>query len=163
MTFVPDDPPPDDWDIAPWYPGDGYVDWFGFSMWFPMAYDNTMLAQARAHGKPVLLAETTPSEFNVGLMEYFQFLTSTGQAQTTAQLLAGWWQPMISFVTANDDVIGGWHYIAANWRTDPEWSGVPFFSNSDARLWLDPGLESSWSTAVSRPPFVQKGGVHFVR
>ncbi len=163
MGFIPDAPTPDDWDFDAWYPGDDYVDWFGFSMWFPKDYDTIMLPQARAHHKPLLLAETTPSEFNVGLMEYFPFLTNTGQPQTSAQLWAGWWQPMISFVTSNDDVIGGWHYIAANWRDDPEWSSVPFFSNSDARLWLDPGLASAWSGAVSHPPFVQKGGVHFIR
>lgn len=163
LGFAPDSPGPDDWNFDAWYPGDAYVDWFGFSMWFPADYDTVMLEQARLHHRPVLLAETTPSEWDVGQRKHYPLLSSTGEPISSAELWAGWWQPMLAFVGTNADVVGGWHYIAADWRSDAQWAGVPFFANSDARLWLDAELKDRWSDAVAKPPFVQRGHVRFVR
>ncbi len=163
LGFQPVDPPPDNWDFDAWYPGDDYVDWYGFSMWYPAAWDTVMLPQARVHNKPLLLAETTPSQWNVSQREFYPLFGTVGQPVTDNALWSGWWQPMLAFVESNKDIVGGWHYIAENWNADPEWAGVPIFTNCDARLWLDPTVSSRWSTAVAQPPFVQRGHVRYVR
>ncbi|MDE0193680.1 MAG: hypothetical protein OXQ90_20200 [Gammaproteobacteria bacterium] len=68
-------------DIARFYPGDEYVDWFAFS-WFhhpdarpsvpvdlmpatPRELADEVLTMARAAGKPVMMAEATPQGFDL--------------------------------------------------------------------------------------------------
>ncbi|NLR91973.1 glycosyl hydrolase [Flammeovirga agarivorans] len=76
-------------DIAGWYPGDDYVDWCGIS-WFIspteasqyFGFDDVpnllnqndladeMLAFAREHNKPVMIAEATPQGYDLEISEY---------------------------------------------------------------------------------------------
>ena len=56
-----------DYPIANWYPGDDYVDWAGISVFFqpysgiePNEETNAMLEFAKAHKKPVMIAESNP-------------------------------------------------------------------------------------------------------
>ncbi|NME70889.1 fibronectin type III domain-containing protein [Flammeovirga aprica] len=76
-------------DISGWYPGDEYVDWCGIS-WFisPTEASNyfgfddvpnlpnqddladEMLAFAREHNKPVMIAEATPQGYDLEISEY---------------------------------------------------------------------------------------------
>ncbi len=56
-----------DYPIASWYPGDDYVDWVGISVFFqpysgiePNEETNALLAFAKAHKKPVMIAESNP-------------------------------------------------------------------------------------------------------
>lgn len=145
--------PPVDFDT--WYPGDDAVDWFGFSMWFPTMADDAMLEQARARNKPVLLCETTPVEFNVGESSYYRFLSSRAVPLSDQELWDGWWQPMLDFVAENSDVVGGWHYIAQDWRSDPLWSGNVLFRNCDARVWANDYVLRRWTQAASSRLFVR--------
>jgi hypothetical protein len=52
-------------------------------------------------------------------------------------------------------VIAGWHYIAADWSTDPMWNWVPFFTNCDARPWASPQFLEIWNRHINAPPFLQ--------
>ncbi|MEZ5571418.1 MAG: glycosyl hydrolase [Halioglobus sp.] len=143
------------WDFDVWYPGDDYVDWFGFSMWFPGVPDTVMLDAARARNKPVLLAEVSPVEFNVSESAFYPLFTREGQVLDARELWQRWWQPMFDFVSSNIDVIGGLAYIANDWRSDRLWSSNPFFWNSDARVWANNTVLELWTEAVSNPVFVQ--------
>lgn len=154
LGFSPDKPGTDDWDFNAWYPGDQYVDWYGFSMWFPKDWDTVMLAAARKNKKPLILAETTPSEFNVAQKKHYPFLGKTGTDLTVDELWNGWWQPMIDFVAANQDVIRAWHYIAADWKGDPMWNQNPYFKYCDAQVWKEPALLAKWEAALRAKPFV---------
>jgi len=162
LTFNPDGPP-ELWDFDAWYPGDDYADWFGFSMWFPDVPDTVMLDEARARDKPVLLAETTPLEFNVGERSYYPLFTTQGQMLDADAIWEAWWQPMFDFVEQNADIIGGWHYIANDWALDPLWGSNPLFQNSDARVWADDGILERWTEAASRSLFVKPVPGRFAR
>ncbi|MFK8113933.1 MAG: glycosyl hydrolase, partial [Rubripirellula sp.] len=47
-------------DLEAWYPGDEYVDWCGYSF-FGNYKSAKMIPFARKHGKPVFIAEATPT------------------------------------------------------------------------------------------------------
>lgn len=154
LSFVPAGPSTP-WDFDTWYPGDEYVDWFGFSMWFPDVPDTVMLDAARARNKPVLLAEVTPVEFNVSESSFYPLLTRDRQVIDASEMWYRWWQPMFDFIDNNIDVIGGLAYIANDWRGDSVWADNPFFWNSDGRVWANDTILELWTETVSRSVFVQ--------
>jgi hypothetical protein len=147
------EPKPDTWEFATWYPGDDVVDWFGFSMWYPDNHDTVMLDEARKRGKPVLLAETSPLEWDLGNGAYYPLFSNEPTPQTDQEMWDGWFVPMIAFIQANADIIAGWHYISVDWRADPLWQEVFLFKNSDARLWANAGILKRWRAAVALSPF----------
>lgn len=154
LTLDPDVPvAPFDFDA--WYPGDDHVDWFGYSMWFPSQPDRQMMEQARARNKPIILAETTPVQSNVGDMTVHPGFAAEGRPDTPDELWASWWQPMIDFVDDNVDVIGAWHYIANDWAAeDPFWSTVPLFAPADGHLWANDEMLVRWDAAMASGLFV---------
>jgi len=57
--------------IEVWYPGDDYVDWMGTSHFiFDQTVQDRFLGFARAHGKPVLIAEATPQGYDLDELTY---------------------------------------------------------------------------------------------
>ena len=137
-----------------WYPGDDYVDWFGYSMWFPNVPDDVMMRRARCHDKPVLLAETTPSTYNLKTMQVSPGGTGPPIDLTAEQMWDAWWAPMVAFIEANTDVIAGWHYIPTDWSGYPGFSNLPLFSNADSRLWLNSDILRRWDQMAASPPFL---------
>jgi hypothetical protein len=137
------------------YPGDDYVDWLGCSMWHPADVDHVILHEARKRGKPVLLAETTPVKFNIGKGSCYPYYLGISQKLGAQAIWDSWHQPMIDFIAANRDVIGGWHYIAADWSADPTWNWVPFFSNCDARPWANAQFLDIWNKHMNSAQFLQ--------
>jgi hypothetical protein len=93
-----------DYPLSAWYPGDDYVDWVAISV-FGHAYGGTdfgpycddVLAFAKAHHKPVMIAESSPiqgidSKSNAAWDQWFvNFLSFTYQKNIKA----------ISFITTN--------------------------------------------------------------
>jgi hypothetical protein len=137
------------------YPGDDYVDWLGFSTWNPVTIDRVILSEARKRGKPILLAETTPTRFNIGKQLYFPLYVGPSKPATPQTIWDGWHQPMIEFIRSNIDVIAAWHYIAEDWSADSMWNIVPIFCNCDARPWADAGFLEIWNKDMNAPPFLQ--------
>jgi hypothetical protein len=137
------------------YPGDEYVDWLGCSMWNPGDVDKTILSEARRRGKPVLLAETTPVKFNIGQSGYFPFYWGKPVKIRPSDIWDRWHQPMIDFIEVNIDVIGAWHYIAANWAWDVLWNKIPPFVNCDARPWANSQFLEIWNQHMNSSPFLQ--------
>jgi hypothetical protein len=148
-------------DFDTYYPGDDYVDWLGFSMWNPAKPDAVMMTQARQRHKPVLLAETTPITWNIGRGLQTPILGSKGTAVTPAQIWSGWYQPMLSFIAANTDVVAGWHYISENWEADPQWSTDVLFASCDSRPYANAQLLAMWTQAIGRAPFLEASGQLF--
>jgi hypothetical protein len=137
------------------YAGDEYVDWLGCSMWNPTDVDKTMLNESRKRGKPVLLAETTPVKYNIGQSAFFPYYWGKPQIVLARHIWDGWHQPMIDFIKTNIDVIGAWHYIAANWASDVLWKDIPPFVNCDARPWANRQFLDIWNRQMNSPPFMQ--------
>jgi hypothetical protein len=137
------------------YPGDDYVDWLGCSMWHPTDVDQVILGEARRRDKPVLLAETTPMKCNIGQSTRYPLYVGVVQTIAAREIWDRWHQPMIDFIQANSDAIGGWHYIAANWSTDAMWGKVPLFTNCDARPWANEEFLEIWNRRMNTAPFLQ--------
>jgi hypothetical protein len=136
-----------------WYPSDGYVDWLGYSMWYPNLPDPVIMRHARARDKPVMLAETTSSTFNISTLQQFPYGAPPSIDLTPDELWDGWWTPMIRFIEANADVIAAWHYISADWSGSP-FSVIPLFSNCDSRIWRNPIILERWQEAIQKRPFL---------
>ncbi len=145
---------PDTWDFDAWYPGDDYVDWFGFSYWFPDDPDTVMLEQARRRHKPILLAETTPAGYNLRTGQHFDLAGTPTATLTSAELWHAWFAPYFAFIKENQDVIAGFHYITTNWASDPFWAHTPPFVGSDARLWENPEILERWTSTLHQPRYL---------
>ncbi|WP_341678174.1 glycosyl hydrolase [Niveibacterium sp. SC-1] len=99
-----------------WYPGDAYVDWVGVS-WFGETtgaaenWDadarNRMAAFARAHGKPLMIAESTPR---------------AAYPNSADATWGRWYQPVLDWIAAND--VRAWSYINQDWNAQPMWSAA---------------------------------------
>jgi beta-glucanase (GH16 family) len=119
-----------------WYPGDEYVDWFGLSYFQP--YPNILngfLDLARAHGKPVMIAESAPKGFS----------TATADAD---ELWASWYQPFFDFIHANDDVIRAVAYINVDWESQPMWANHEDHWG-DSRVQANDGIRARWLDEIS--------------
>lgn len=119
--------------LLQWYPGDAYVDWMGYSF-----FDgpSTMIGQgiltlARAHGKPVFIAEAAPR---------------ADVKNTDAEALwEAWYAPFLRHIDENRDVIGAVSYINCNWEAQPMWRGQGW---GDSRLQQSEPLRRHWEEAL---------------
>ena len=137
------------------YPGDDYVDWLGCSMWNSTTIDHVILSEARKRNKPVMLAETTPTKFNIGKGLCYPFYVGASRTINAQAIWDGWHQPMIDFIHANRDCIAAWHYIATDWSTDPLWNSIPIFAHCDARPWANRVFLAIWNQHMNAAPFLQ--------
>jgi len=112
-----------------YYPGDEYVDWFAVSFFDNSASSvpmSKMLAMAKEHGKPLMLAEATPAHIGVsgGKQAYFR-----------------WYRPLFKFIDKNN--VKMLCYINTDWDSQPmfadgNWKDSRVQSNSEIRkIWLD--------------------------
>ncbi len=109
-------------DYFDWYPGDDVVDWFGIDLFTPGDFTNpgtaSFLAAADAHGKPVMLGETTPE--------------SVGANQPNSW--TAWYGPFFAWLAANPGV-KQFDYIDWNWAVTAVTDNQPGWANwGDARL-----------------------------
>ena len=161
-------------DIAVWYPGDDYVDWVGLS-WFidgdeeqtvDIGYDvptarvlaDEVLALAREHGKPVMIAEASPQGYDITARTtahhspLWDGEPNTATRQLTEQeLWDAWFAPFFAYVQANDDVIDAIAYINCNWDAQPMW-GPPYEGGywGDTRVNQSEVITANWNEAMVR-------------
>jgi hypothetical protein len=138
--------------IASWYPGDDVVDWAGSSYFVPSAVQHDkLLAFAREHDKPVLIAESTPQGYDLAALTF----SDTGQtllAKTPEAIWSEWYAPYFAFVHANADVIRGLAYIDCNWAAQPMWSasaGNGYWG--DSRVEVQPLIRERWLVEIEQP------------
>jgi beta-mannanase len=99
--------------IMDWYPGDDYVDWVGVSIFqtnqIPRAME--IRALAKEHGKPFMIAESTP----MGLALDFS--------------RSDWFSKIFRLIDSED--VEAFCYINSNWEATPMFKGQNW---GDARL-----------------------------
>lgn len=120
-----------------WYPGDEYVDWFGFSFFQAFNDGNLkwMMNRAKEHGKPMMLAEATP--FGIG--------TRQGDPSWNR-----WFKPFFDAIEKYD--IAAACYIDSSWEDMLMWKGQGW---GDARVEEDPVVKERWLKEISKDRFIR--------
>ena len=128
-------------DMSTWetyYPGDAYVDWVGYSYWGGETSSTGSLDFARAHGKPVFIAESAP----VG--NYLSVADGPSVWQT-------WFEPYIDHIRQNLDVVKAISYINCYWESQPMWIGRNW---GDTRIQANAYIHYRWNELMYDPVFV---------
>ncbi|MBD0777546.1 endo-1,3-beta-xylanase [Maribacter sp. ANRC-HE7] len=149
---------PDEEHLENWYPGDDYVDWLGISF-FNGWKKQKMIPFARKKGKPVFIAEATPTssdlindpEENQGLTKEMK-LNIPEQAEMAWK---EWFVPFFKTIDDNPDVVKAVHYINCHWNSHPMWLDNPTFKNVDARLQLSDTISKRWKAITSKPKYIK--------
>ena len=126
-----------------WYPGDAYVDWVAVSIFgrgftnapYSMGRANELADIADAHGKPLMIAESTP------------YGRDTAVNDPTI-LWSDWFTNVIDFIEARD--VKAWSYINQDWDT-LGWSGW-----GDSRVQNNPTLQAAWLSEIARDRYLQQ-------
>ena len=160
-------------DIARFYPGNEYVDWFAFS-WFhhpdatpsvpvdhrpatPRELAAEVLAMARAAGKPVMIAEAAPQGFDLArssrrsISPIWDGDAGTGPtAMSTDEIWRAWYEPLFQLMADNRDIVRALAYINCNWDAQSMW-GPPYVAGywGDSRLQANTELAERFSRAVA--------------
>jgi len=137
-------------DIMSFYPGDDYVDWFAYSQ-FWQGRCQTMIDLAREHGKPLFIAESTPSLRDENMNDIDVFLSNPDQAKVAWER---WFTELFATVEENPDVVKAVSYINCNWPSQPMWYSPSMFSYVDSRLQLDDQLASLWEQKMSEATYI---------
>jgi hypothetical protein len=126
--------------IGDWYPGDTYVDWVGVSLFGQVfnanGFDaaNTVAAFATTHGKPLMIAESTPKGWD----------TKTANPTT---LWNAWYVPVINW--SNTNGVKAWSYINTNWE-----AGAQFPGWGDSRVENNPTLKALWLGEITKAKYL---------
>lgn len=162
--------------LVQWYPGDDVVDWIAMStfyrdlsQWHYVPVDTPQLAQqrvlafARAHNKPVMIAEAAPQAYRIGTQTH-SFIGLNKQRFHSAQhIWRDWFIPFFSFIHANKDVIRAVAYINAHWESQKMWycaenasppaSNCPQGNWGDSRVYAHPFIKQKWLKEVNNSEF----------
>ena len=137
-----------------WYPGDAYVDWMGTSHFiFDETVQNRFLDFARAHNKPVVIAEASPQGYD--LDELTHSAPNDGQsfeAKTAEEIWAEWFGPFFAFIHENADVIRAVAYINVDWHSQAMWG--PGGGNGywgDSRVQVNDTIRARWLAEIGTP------------
>jgi hypothetical protein len=127
--------------LEDFYPGDEYVDWVGVSLFQQFYHTNrgggtfanveTVLEFAKEHGKPTMIAESTPF----------------GGIDSLQDPWNEWFQPCLDLIENYD--ISMWSYINCAWDSQPMWRNVGF---GDTRLSINATVMAEWNKKVLRNP-----------
>ncbi len=143
--------------LEAWYPGDEYVDWCSYSF-FARWNESNMIRFARDRGKPVFIAEATPTlrtsiTQKTGLTKE-TILSNPLQASAA---WAEWFVPFFKTIDENPDVVKAVSYINCHWRSHQMWYNNPTFKNVDARLQINDQIIERWNSALDERDFIMKG------
>lgn len=131
------EPGADDTAYMKWYPGDDVVDWWSIDCFSTAHFDSPVgdafCREARAHGFPVMIGESTP-----------RYVTTLGGEASWA----GWFQPYFDFIDRHPN-IKALSYINWDWRGYPMWADW-----GDCRLESDPDLLARWKATLADPVFL---------
>lgn len=133
--------------IAPWYPGDGYVDWVAVS-WFGQGSNTASAAAdaaardvvatfAQAHDKPLMIGESAPRDFTPSN-------ANDPNEPTNAQAWATWYQDVLNWIDTHD--VRVWSYINQNWRSYPMFGGA---CGNGGDIWGDSRVQQTGSQVMA--------------
>lgn len=135
--------------LEEWYPGDNYVDWCSFSF-FSRWREQEMIEFARKKGKPVFIAEATPTisdhmvKFDGTTKE-----TILSNPEQAIEAWEDWFVPLFRTLENNSDVVKAVSYINCNWRSHEMWKVNPTFKGVDARLHTSEMIDQKWRQEIS--------------
>ena len=138
-----------------WYPGDDYVDWCSFSF-FARWSEQNMIEFARKKGKPVFIAEATPT-ISDHMVKFTGATKSTdlGDAEQAAEAWEKWFIPFFNTINENPDVVKAVSYINCNWKSHAMWVNNPTFQGVDARLHLSPEISEKWLEETGKSKYLK--------
>lgn len=147
--------------LETYYPGDDRVDWVGLSYFRPQdcggrAVD-AIVAFARQHGKPVLIAEAAPQRYDTARLTASAGVDGSNRVAVSAeQIWRDWYQGLFSFISRNSDVIAGLAYINADWDSQKMW-GAPYTQGywGDSRVQANPTIERNWRHVTGGDEWLQ--------
>ncbi|WP_299550774.1 glycosyl hydrolase [Seonamhaeicola sp.] len=131
-----------DYKLSDWYPGDAYVDWVGISV-FGHAYNadfgphcDTVLAFARQHKKPVMIAESNPIY---------------GIDKDTTKAWDDWFVNYFSFIYNKN--IKAVSFINENWQN----LNIPGIHEwKDARLQNNKKISEAWFMETDKEQYLKQ-------
>ncbi len=141
--------------LEEWYPGDEYVDWCSFSF-FARWDEQKMVEFARAKGKPVFIAEATPtiSDHTVKF-DGDTKTTLLSNPEQAEEAWEKWFVPFFNIVNDNPDVVKAISYINAHWKSRPMWKDNPTFRDIDARLHLSETITERWNAETGQAKYLK--------
>jgi hypothetical protein len=126
-----------------WYPGDGYVDWFGISYFAQdRRYMEQIVRLAREHDKPVMIGEATP----------FGTQTIFGERSWN-----NWFAKFFKFAAEND--IKAICYINYDWESYPLFKGQGW---GDARIQGNKTVRKKWIMETKKSKYLKSSRGLFV-
>ena len=141
--------------LESWYPGDEYVDWCGYSFFASWDQAN-MIEFARKKGKPVFIAEATPT---------IAHPTEKGTGKTNETILSNpeqaqeawerWFTPFFKTIHENPDVVKAVSYINCHWKSHQMWLNNPTFQDVDARLHINEDITEKWSAETAKATYLK--------
>lgn len=164
-----------------WYPGDEYVDWVSMSSFYrnlsqwnytpprtPQAGQESILAFARKHNKPVMIAESAPQGFRIGELTNSVIQENNPAPVSAENIWQAWYQPYFDFIYSNTDVIRSVAYINTHWDSQAMWqceqgiaAGSPGCSQGnwgDSRIQANDEIKARWLEQVSNSDhWIQNG------
>ncbi|MFI7277347.1 endo-1,3-beta-xylanase [Streptomyces sp. NPDC049879] len=174
---------PDHFDT--WYPGDAYVDWVGLSTFYqpgsvatqwgcsrtdidPIVQQDRLLDFARAHGKPVMVAEAAPQGYDTGAATASCIMDPRPAAVDRNAVWNQWYDGFFSLIEENRDVIRAAAYINTDWDSQSMWRcppgsapGSPSCPNGywgDSRVQADRGVLDRFLAEARASHFVNGDG-----
>ena len=122
-------------DLDKWYPGDDYVDWVGVTLFNqPKGGISPVIAFAKAHNKPVMVAEGTPKDIG----------TIGGKGSWNI-----WYKPFFDYINKNG--IKAICYINSEWDSMPMYIGQHW---KDARVQSNDFVKKSWMAEIQKQEYL---------
>ena len=139
----------DPYQLEEWYPGDAYVDWCALSF-FSRWREIEMFDFARKKGKPVFIAEATPtiSDHTVKF-DGKTVALDLSKKDEAALAWERWFVPFFDSIEENKDVVKAISYINCNWKSHRMWYNNPTFQKVDARLQLSKDISEKWNNEIN--------------
>lgn len=121
--------------VGEWYPGDDVVDWWSVDWFDPhhMDVSHAFLADARAHGKPVMIGESSPRHLGT---------------RDPLERWDRWYRPYFETIRTSPG-IKAFCYIERDWTRFPYWADW-----GDSRLDASPELTARWREEMRCPLYL---------
>jgi len=144
-----------------WYPGDDYVDWCGLSF-FARWQEINMIEYARKIGKPVFIAEATPTIGSSTIKQNGKTIeTILSNPDQANQAWGEWFIPFFKCIDENQDVVKAISYINCHWKSHRMWFDNPTFSDIDARLQTSKFISTRWNEEIAKRKFVNVKRINY--
>jgi len=135
---------------------DDYVDWCSYSF-FGRWQDSNMINFARKKGKPVFIAEATPTIGSPTVKQDGKTIeTILSNPQQAEQAWNEWFVPFFKTIKEDEDVVKAISYINCHWKSHRMWFDNPHFQDVDARLQTSDFVSKKWMEEISLERFKVK-------